>query len=41
MGGSLKHRGMPGFFGILAKDESEALHAYVIDRAWLAFNKKN
>ena len=41
MGGSLKHRWMPGFLGILAKDESDALHAYVIDRAWLAFNKKN
>ncbi len=40
LGGSLQGKGMPGFPGILTKEEADAVHAYVIDRAWRAYQRQ-
>ena len=40
IGGSLQQNGMPGFAPLLTIDESDAVHAFVIDRAWLAYERQ-
>ena len=40
LGGSLQLNGMPGFSGMLSKEGSDALHAYVLDRTRLAYDKQ-
>ena len=40
IGGSLQQNGMPGFAPLLTIQESDAVHAFVIDRAWLAYNRQ-
>lgn len=40
LGGSMQQNGMPGFGGILAKEESDAGQAYVIARARLGYRRQ-
>ena len=40
VGGSLQEQGMPGFAGILTTEDADAAHAYVIDRAWRAYDRQ-
>lgn len=34
----ISKRGMPNFNGRLAREEVEAVHGYVVDKAWAAWN---
>ncbi len=40
LGGSPQLNGMPGFSGMLSKEDSDALHTYVFDRARLAYDRQ-
>ena len=40
IGGALQDKGMPGFPGILTAEDADAVHAYVIDRAWRAYQRQ-
>ena len=40
IGGAASASGMPGFAGVLSTEDSSAVRAYVIDRAWLAFERQ-
>ena len=34
LGGSRKHLGMPAFHDAMSVEDSEAIHAFVVDQAW-------
>jgi PQQ-dependent dehydrogenase (methanol/ethanol family) len=40
LGGSLSDNGMPAFAQIFGKDQSDAIHAFVVDQAWSAYAKQ-
>ena len=40
LGGALKDAGMPGFKGVISEAGSEAIHAYVIERAQRAYKEQ-
>lgn len=40
LGGSLQLNGMPGFSGMLSKEDNDALHAYVLERTRLAYDRQ-
>ena len=39
IGGSRRHLGMPAFNDTMSVEESEAIHAYVIEQAWKLYEK--
>jgi quinohemoprotein ethanol dehydrogenase len=40
LGGSLRDKGMPGFGQILTKEDSDAVHSFVIERARHAYENQ-
>ena len=40
LGGNRRANGMPEFSASIGVEDSEALHAYVIDAAWKAYEKQ-
>jgi quinohemoprotein ethanol dehydrogenase len=40
LGGILKQAGMPGWEGVLAQADVDAIHAYLISISWDAYNKQ-
>jgi quinohemoprotein ethanol dehydrogenase len=41
LGGSQRNNGMPAFGGILGKDQSDAIRAFVISQAWRAYDRQS
>ena len=41
LGGALQHNGMPAFGSILSKADSDAVHAFVIERSRIAFERQS
>ena len=39
LGGSRKHLGMPAFHDTISVEDSEAIHAFVIDQAWKLYER--
>ena len=41
LGGAYQHKGMLSYKDALSAEDSAAIHAYVIDRAWKAYNEQS